>query len=294
MAGSRPVHTARRAATTADAAAIARVYTSYDTVELGAPETDLDDVETMLGLDGSDQVVVEAGGQVVGFAEVSRSGEVETIVDPSYADARDVHRDLLRWVVDRAAERGIALIEHWAGTRPDGAAALLTEAGFAHARTLWRMGRATSPVPPEPTWPDGVELRPFEKERDARDVWSVIQTSFAGNHGSHVRPFEEWERLVLGRGYDALPAVEDGRVVGVATVGVNNGDGHVGQLGVLPEHRGRGLAKALLTASFRRDAALGFARTTLTVDGENEQARRLYESVGMTVEKEFRRWERDV
>jgi ribosomal protein S18 acetylase RimI-like enzyme len=294
MAGSPLVHTLQRAATAADAAAIARIYTSYDTVELGAPETDLDDVETMLGLEGSDQVVVEAAGDVVGFGEVGRSGEVETIVEPSYAAADDVHRDLLRWVVGRAAERGIGRIEHWAGTRPDGAAALLTEAGFAHARTLWRMGRATSQVPPEPQWPAGVALRPFDRDRDAREVWSVIQTSFAGNHGSHPRPFEEWERLVLGRGYGALPVVEGDRVIAVATVGVNNGDGHVGQLGVLPEHRGRGLAKALLTAAFRRDAALGFARTTLTVDGENANARRLYDSVGMTVEKEFRRWERDV
>jgi ribosomal protein S18 acetylase RimI-like enzyme len=288
------VQTLRRAATPADAAAIADIYTSYDTVELGAPETDLADVETMLGLDGSDQVVVEAAERVVGFAEVGRSGEVETIVDPSYADARELQRDLLRWVVARAAERGIGRIEHWAGTRPEGAAVVLSEAGFAHARTLWRMGRPTNEIPAEPVWPAGVELRPFDRDRDARDVWSVVQTSFAGNHGSHSRPFEEWERLVLGRGYDALPVVEDDRVIAVATVGVNNGDGHVGQLGVLPEHRGRGLAKGLLTEAFRRDAALGFARTTLTVDGDNENARRLYDSVGMTVEKEFRRWERDV
>jgi ribosomal protein S18 acetylase RimI-like enzyme len=294
MAGSPPVHTVRRPATAADAADIAKIYTAYDTVELGAPETDLDDVETMLGLEGSDQVVADAAGQVVGFAEVSRSGEVETIVDPSHDEERELHRDLLRWVVDRAAERGIDRIEHWAGTRRDGAAALLTEAGFEHARTLWRMGRATREVPPESVLPAGVELRPFDRDRDARDVWSVIQTSFAGAYGSHVRPFEEWERLVLGRGYDALLAVEEGRVIAVATVGVNNGDGHVGQLGVLPEHRGRGLAKALLTAAFRRDASLGFARTTLTVDGANDHARRLYESVGMSVEKEFRRWERDL
>jgi ribosomal protein S18 acetylase RimI-like enzyme len=51
---------------------------------------------------------------------------------------------------------------------------------------------------------------------------------------------------------------------------------------------------ALLHEVFRRDGAAGLARTTLTVDGENESANRLYLRAGMRVTAEYRRWERDV
>jgi ribosomal protein S18 acetylase RimI-like enzyme len=119
-------------------------------------------------------------------------------------------------------------------------------------------------------------------------------TSFAGEHGSHPRPYDEWALLVLDVGYDVVCAVENDVIVGVATTGPRGGDGHVGQLGVLPEHRGRGLALALLHECFRRDRAIGYDATTLTVDGENANARRLYEKAGMRVTKEYRRWERDV
>jgi ribosomal protein S18 acetylase RimI-like enzyme len=196
--------------------------------------------------------------------------------------------------VQRAGERGIGRLEHWTGTAPDGAGPLLAEAGFHPARTLWRMHRDLVGDLPEPVWPDGVFVRPFELERDGREVWHVVMTSFAGAYGSHPRPYDQWILLALGGGYDVVCAVEDDVIIGVATTGPRGGDGHVGQLGVLPEHRGRGLALGLLHACFRRDAAAGYAATTLTVDGENSTARRLYEKAGMRVTKEYRRWERDV
>lgn len=159
---------------------------------------------------------------------------------------------------------------------------------------MWRMHRQLAGDLPVPIWPDGVSLRPFDLGRDGREVWQVVMTSFAGTFGSHPRPYDNWVLLALGGGYDVVCAVEDDVIVGVATTGPRGGDGHVGQLGVLPEHRGRGLALALLHECFRRDAATGYAATTLTVDGENSSARRLYEKAGMRVTKEYRRWERDV
>jgi ribosomal protein S18 acetylase RimI-like enzyme len=156
------------------------------------------------------------------------------------------------------------------------------------------MGRSLTCELRAPVWPSGVTLRPFERDRDARELWQVVMTSFAGTFGSHQRSFEEWSAMVLDRGYDAVCAVDDGVIVGVATRVVRNGDGHVGQLGVLPAHRGRGIALALLLECFRRDAAAGLTATTLTVDGANATAKRLYEKAGMHVQAEYRRWERDV
>lgn len=284
----------RRPAVPADAETLLEIYVAYDTLEFGQPEMELDDLEGMLALPDSDHVIVADDGRVVGFADVSRNGEVETLVDPAYDGAEQVQRDLLAWVVEQSTARGVGRIEHFAGAAPERAGALLSEAGFEHVRTIWRMGRAVTGELPEPQWPAGVQLREFDRERDAREVWQVVMTSFAGTYGSHERPFEEWSTLVLDHGYTVLCAVEHGAMVAVATRGTRNGDGHVGQLAVLPEQRGRGLAVALLLESFRRDAAAGHSRTTLTVDGENDRARRLYEGVGMTVEAEYRRWERDV
>ncbi len=286
--------TNRRPARPDDAAALLDVYREYDTLELGQPEMELSDIEGMLAIEGSERIVAEHDGRVVGYADVGARGESETVVLPSYAGARQLQRELLEWVVATGTERSVGRLEHFAGTSPDGAAALLTDAGFAHARTIWRMARTVSGELAEPTWPADVELRPFDPDTDAHEVWQVVMASFAGEFGSHLRPFEEWSTLVLGQGGDVVCAVEHGAVIAVATTDVRQDDGHVGQLAVLPQHRGRGLGLALLQECLRRDAAAGLTSTTLTVDGDNVLARRLYEKAGMAVVAEYRRWERDV
>ncbi len=294
LARSSPMAITRRPARPDDAAALLDVYTEYDTLELGQPEMELSDIQGWLTIEGNERIVAEHDGRVVGYADVGANGESETVVLPSYAGARQLQRELLDWVVSTGKRRSVGRLEHFAGTSPDGAAALLTDAGFAHARTIWRMARTVTGGLPEPTWPAGVSLRAFDREQDAREVWQVVMTAFAGTFGSHLRPFEEWSTLVLDQGGDVVCAVEDDAVVAVATTDVRQGDGHVGQLAVLPQHRGRGLGLALLQECFRRDAAAGLTSTTLTVDGDNVLARRLYEKAGMAVVAEYRRWERDV
>jgi len=289
------VSLSRRPARPEDAAALLELYDAYDLVELGQQEAELADIVGWLSVEDNERLVVEAEGRIVGYADVSSNGEVETVVAPSYEGAVDLQRELLGWVVARATERKVTgRLEHFAGTSPAGVSVLLREAGFEHARTIWQMKRSILGELPEPAWPDGVTLRPFGRERDGREVWQVVMAAFDGTYGSHPRPFEEWKTLVLDQGYDVVCAVEDGALVGVATTSVRQGDGHVGQLAVLPSQRGRGLGLALLHECFRRDAAAGLSATTLTVDGENALARRLYDKAGMSVVTEYRRWERDV
>jgi len=285
----------RRPARPDDAAALLELYDAYDAIELGQQEAELGDIVGWLSVEDNERLVVEDDGRIVGYADFSSTGEIETVVLPSYVAAVELQRELLAWVVARATERKVTgRLEHFAGTSPTGVAALLREAGFEHARTVWRMARSIAGELPVPVWPAGVTLRPFDRDRDAREVWQVVMTSFAGTFGSHPRPFAEWSTLVLDQGYDVSCAVADGGLVGVATTSVRQGDGHVGQLAVLPDHRGRGLGLALLQECFRRDAAAGLPATTLTVDGENALARRLYDKAGMSVVTEYRRWERDV
>jgi ribosomal protein S18 acetylase RimI-like enzyme len=81
----------------------------------------------------------------------------------------------------------------------------------------------------------------------------------------------------------ALVAVDGDRVVGWADV---LGDyfetsAHVGSLGMglLPEYRGKGLGKKLLTRIVKM-AARKFEQVELAVYGKNKRAQRLYRSVG--------------
>ena len=284
-----------RPATPDDVDALVALYTSYDAVELGEAEIEADDLRAMLASDNGEPHVVDRDGRVVAFADLGATGEAETVVDLDLPDAADLQAELLGWVLTRARERGIRRLEHWAGPRDDGAAVRLAGAGYAHARTMWKMVRPLDGDLPQPAWPDGVDVRPFDPDRDGRTVWELVQRGFAGSFGSHERPFEDWALYALGgEDKDAVQAVEDGALVGVATRSVRGGDGHVNQLTVDPSQRGRGLALALLHEVFRRDAADGRPATTLTVDGENAHARRLYDKAGMRVAGEYRRWERDV
>jgi mycothiol synthase len=284
----------RRATVPADAARLLELYAAFDAVEYGYQDLDLDDVARMLVTEGTDSLVVEDADRLLGYADVGSLGEVETLVEPGYDGAHELHADLLSWVVERAATRQLGRIEHWSGPRPDGAAALLSAAGFVHARTTWQLRREITGPLPEPRWPDGVALRPFEPARDAHEAWQLISTSFAGTYGSHLRPYDEWALFALAEGRDLLCAVERGTMIGVAVFGTRSGDGNVAQLAVLPAERGRGVATALLHESFRHDAAAGREATTLAVDGENTAARRIYERAGMSVHREYHRWERDV
>jgi GNAT superfamily N-acetyltransferase len=277
-----------------DVDALVKLYDAYDSVEFGGPEIDATDVNAMLAVDTGENLVVEENGRLLGFADAGSNGEVETVVDPGHPSAEQLQRELLAWVLERSRVFGVRRVEHWAGSRADGAALLLKDAGFAPARTLWRMRRELTGPLPAPAWPRSVEPRTLDRHRDGHAVWELVMRGFAGTFGSHQRPFDEWSLFALAEGRSAILAVEGDALVGVATTGPRSGEGHVGQLTVDPEHRGRGIALALLHEAFRRDRAAGYAATALTVDGENESARRLYEMAGMTVVAEFRRWERDV
>ena len=283
----------RRPAGLDDVAPLLELYHVYDVAELGQPEMEAADIRAMIETDTGDSIVVEHDGRLVGFADAADSGEVETVVHPEHPEAADLQRELLSWVIDTARARGAQRLEHFTGPKPDGGARLLAEAGFEHARTVWRMRRELGRDLPEPVLPAGVQVRPFDADRDGRTVWALVQHGFDGTYGSHRRPFEEWALFSLGPERDAVCAYDGDELVAVATTGPRAGEGHVNQLTVDPAQRGRGLALALLHEAFRRDAEAGHPATSLTVDGENEHARRLYDKAGMAVTAEFHRWERD-
>ena len=160
------------------------------------------------------------------------------------------------------------------------------------------MRRELDAPTPEPDWPAGVTVRPYDRPRDDDAVHALITTSFREIGGQHERTLSEWTGYLLdSERFDAelyLLAESDGRVVGAALgQAIGRDYGFVRQLAVAPSHRGQGLGLALLHESFRRHAARGLPATVLGVDAGNPTgALALYEKAGMRVVEQFTRWDR--
>ncbi|MCU1622818.1 MAG: GCN5-related N-acetyltransferase [Frankiales bacterium] len=273
-----------RPCTLDDAAAVSAVYTAFDTVEFGEQTFDEDDVRTILGQGYECWVALEDG--IVGFASVHREGDVETLTLPSYDPA--LRAQLLALVLGRAREHGLGKVSHWAGL--GGLSGPFLEShGFQDASISWKLVRVLPA--PEPSWPEGIEVRPFVQERDAVAVWECVTEGFRGTSFGRPRSFEEWSEVHLQHLIDVVCAWCGGELVGVSTRGTLLGQGYLAQLAVLPSQRGLGLGRALLLETFARDTADGHRLTSLSVDGDNDGARRIYDSVGMTVDSEMHRWD---
>jgi ribosomal protein S18 acetylase RimI-like enzyme len=136
-------------------------------------------------------------------------------------------------------------------------------------------------------------MRTASGPQDARAIHAVSNAAFADHFDSTPLPFGRWLEFMTGPTHDPgqWTVVEhEGAIVGFA-IGSNRyaegSAGYIASLAVLREHRGRGLATALLHARFADDARLGRRATLLHCDSENTTgATRIYEQVGMRVDQE--------
>ena len=157
---------------------------------------------------------------------------------------------------------------------------------------------AAAPLP-EPAWPDGITVRtadPENLERDARLLHAAETESFSDHYGytpSAVRGVVALPHPVLRAGAGAVDPGDGwrgGRGHGALLPRSAPGQpdlGWVSTLGVRRPWRRRGLALAILHASFRLLAARGKARVGLGVDSQSlTGATRLYEKAGMRVVRE--------
>ena len=250
-----------------------------------------------------------ASGKVVGFSwllarDGNRLMDTDGTVDPAHR-GRGIGSLLLDLIEARAAEHvaGAApegeIALHLGVAAPDrGGAELLTRRGYALARHFWRMDVDVAGAElPRRDLPPPIEIRAFDRERDARTVHAAIGEAFAEHWGFAERAFEDWERHRLyAEEFD--PALWwiawDGEdVAGFLIGGMEEDRGWVHSLGVRKPWRGIGVAKALLLMSFREFAARGQPVVSLEVDAENPTgATALYEGVGMRVGRRYDVYER--
>lgn len=162
-----------------------------------------------------------------------------------------------------------------------------TSLGFQRAFARMRMEAATQRLPLP-----AVALKPPE-EAEVPKLARFFMDAYAGHleqsFGMHVGSEEDWRGYVTGilRG-DAgrfMPeasyvSLEGDRLTGAILVSHWMGAPMVAELGVAPDHRRRGVGRALLAAASTRLAALGEPRWALYVTVGNDAAIALYKALG--------------
>ncbi|MBN2305178.1 MAG: GNAT family N-acetyltransferase [Anaerolineae bacterium] len=175
-----------------------------------------------------------------------------------------------------------------------GAIKLFESEGYEEIRQFYTMRiEFNGPIPP-PEFPDGIELRPFDRERHGRAVYEADQEAFRDHWSPVALSFEDWQHMIFNtQHFDPglwFIAWDGDQVAGSSLCrpfGEGDPDlGWVGELSVRRPWRRRGLGLALLRHSFHVFQQKGFTRAGLGVDASSKtNAVALYERAGMFVYK---------
>ena len=300
-----------RAATKEDLDGVFDLMAASDMREFGEIDTPKEefavDWESMDHANGV-QLAVTRDGRIVGYANCTGEGEfsgidAEGYVHPEY-EGNGIGTALIRWTEQRAA----ALVELApAGARVmlqnptnaynNEATALLTGLGYDLARQFWRMQIVFDRPPQIGEAPAGISIRAARDEADERLIWATTEAAFANHWGHRPRTFEQWTKR--RKQYDHDPglwwmAFAGDRLVGTLIGKVPpGGGGWIQDVGVLPEWRRRGIARALLERSFAAFYERGLPSVALGVDTVNATgATKVYEQAGMSIVRGFSIWEK--
>lgn len=308
-----------------DVDALTELRRTIDIAAYGRSSANADELRAELGVPscgwGRGCACLWRGSDLVGALTIhdglagNRGWDLEVACRPSDPHAHGIHQALIlaalregrsRWYqVDPDIELADPLARAYCHATEVGLIRDLERAGFQEVRRYWRMsvshfsldvpigGADPASVRP-PGAPPGYRLLPYV---DSPESWALLHDVAMRAFADHF-DFEPLDAATLrGEVVDEISDMSqwilvhhDGEVVGYA-LGSNryaaDDFGYVASLGVLPEHRGRGLATALLRARFADDAARGYLGTMLHVDAENTTgATRLYEGLGMVADQE--------
>lgn len=270
-----------------DVGAVTDLVRACETHDGGLAERTLEDMEVIFDRPSfslaESAIGVRDGDALVGYAAIPWSRDADAWVLPSHR-GRGIGTALLRWTWQAAAALGYPAVGQSVHERATAAIALLEAHGYAHRWTSWILEIALTEPPGPPVVAAPYALRDYVPGRDDRAAYRVIEDAFAEWPDRDPETFEDWAAQTLRRpGFvpeRLLLAVRGDEVVG-ALVLVDDDEPFVDQLAVAREHRGRGLARALLQRAFgigwergRRSCVLGTDTRTGALG--------LYERVGMT------------
>ena len=180
-------------------------------------------------------------------------------------------------------------------------------AGYKQIRHSFRMSIEMEEPPPDPVWPEGISLRLYDSEIDAREVYEVDEVVFQDNFGFIKEPTEEGFEKFLHHmtGDDSYdPSLWFLAVAGEEIVGICLGrkygledreSGWISSLGVKRTWRRQGIALGLLQFAFGEFYKRGQKNVGLGVDAESlTGATDLYYKVGMSILRQFDLFEKEL
>jgi len=225
---------------------------------------------------------LQSAGNLIGYAALGPDGSAELVVSPA-ARRHGTGTALLRMLMDHGGSR----LRVWAHGRLPGTDELAARLGLEVARELYFLRRESAPLPSEPAWPDGIEVRTFVPGQDEAAWLEVNARAFA-----HHPEQGSWDAADLADRLEQpwfdpagffLAVDSSGKLAGFHWTKVEDGVGEVYVVGVDPSHQGSGLGKALTLHGIRHlQDDRGVPAVVLYVDGTNTAARSLYTKLGFT------------
>jgi GNAT superfamily N-acetyltransferase len=281
-----------RGATVEDAEAVTALARDAERFDAGEASVTIEDIQSEWDSPGvdlqDDALLVFEGNVLVAEAEVP-GWRAEANVHPS-ARGQGIGVAVLSWVEYRALERVLGEERVRVGqtvisTNTD-AISLFLDHGYSVRHTSWVLRLPDDvTIDPQPTV-DGLEIRPFDPGSEEHAVHQIVEDAFNEWPTRVPSTFVEWRSGVTKRSdFDPsllLVAVFRGDVVGVAFGIPYEDEGWVQQLAVRSDHRGRGIAKALLGELFEKFRGRGLPAVGLSTDSRTG-ALDLYLGLGMVV-----------
>lgn len=256
------------------------------------------DVEiSRIPVDPGETLIAEEDGAILGYW-ARRFDDLR--VHPAHR-RRGHGRALFAAALARTAARAETAISLHVPTHLPASVAFAEAVGLAYRSSLWQFRLPARTAVPEPVIPDDLALRHWTDDIDVEAFVAFANAAWEG-HPTALGVTPELARLVA-----ELPDFDPGgiclvseattpdRPIGFAKVEVRRSlagppTGWIGQIGVLPEARGRGLGRMLLRWSVSYLRRHGAADIELAVEAENELALGLYLRTGFEPVVAWQHW----
>ena len=265
------------------------------------------------------RLVFDPHGKLAGFVDIYAS-EIPPVHPFFYGCVHPQHENLgigsflLEWAESRARDvlpitppELRVSVRTGAENLATAAIRLFGEHGYKPVRSWFEMQLEMSQKPPEPRFPEGIVLKPFDLERDAKAVYLADQDAFRDHFGFMEEPFEEGFQNFLHHftqheSYDPdlWFIAWDGDEIAATCLCKkwaedDKNTGYISSLGVRRQWRKKGLGTALLYKAFSAFYERGKRKVSLIVDSESlTGALDLYKRVGMHINRHYISFEKEL
>ncbi len=312
MSDALPKELSIRAPTMEDVESVAELTKLCDIAEQAEPEYVAEDLRAdwqlpELNLETDGWVVVAPGEQLAAYSLLFNRENVRLYADiyvhPEHR-AQGIRPHLVRLAEKRARQQipqappGARVTLYNAISSVDEASReFLEDEGYRLVRHFWRMRIDMNEASPAPEWHTGITVRTFIPGQDERATFEAMEEAFQDHWGHIPWRFESWQQVMIEReGFDPslwFLSMEGNKIVGISLCYNYPNEGWVGQFGVRPAWRRKGIGLALLRHSFREFYQRGQRKVSLGVDAQSTTgATRLYGRAGMHITRQFDSYEK--